>query len=180
MPNCRFNELWLQDARFSKWIAKDPKSVNSALCRFCKGKSIDIKTMGASALNSHMKGKRHCELVKMHEHSGGGILTHFAAKSSTASSSFATVSSAPITPILLPTTVSSSETTSIASASTTCAATLNSFAIKEQVLKAELWWALKSANSSYSFHSSNDISFIMKKCFLLMKLLQNLLVGKQK
>ena len=165
MPNCRFNELWLQDARFSKWIAKDPKSVNSALCRFCKGKSIDIKTMGASALNSHMKGKRHCELVKMHEHSGGGILTHFAAKSSTASSSFATVSSAPITPILLPTTVSSSETTSIASASTTCAATLNSFAIKEQVLKAELWWALKSASSSYSFHSSNDISFIMKKMF---------------
>ena len=31
MPNCRFNELWLQDQRFAKWVARDPNSVNSAL-----------------------------------------------------------------------------------------------------------------------------------------------------
>ena len=71
MPKCRFNELWLQDPRYSKWIERDPKSMHSALCKFCKGKSVDIKTMGTSALNSHMKGKHHCELVKMREHSGG-------------------------------------------------------------------------------------------------------------
>ena len=151
MPNCRFNELWLPDPRFSKWIAKNPKNVNFALCRFCKGKAIYIKMMGTSALNSHMKGKHHCDLVKMHEESGGGIPTHFAAKPSTASSSFTAVTSA--------------STTSIASASTTCTTTLDSCAVKEQVLKAELWWALKLATSSYSFHSSRDISFILKKMF---------------
>ena len=146
MPNCRFNELWLPDPRFSKWIAKNPKNVNFALCRFCRGKAIDIKMMGTSALNGHMKDKHHCELVKMHEESGGGIPTHFAAKPSTASSSFTAVSSVSMT--------------SIASASTTCTTALDSCAVKEQVVKAELWWALKLATSSYSFHSSRDILFI--------------------
>ena len=102
----------------------------------------------------------------MHEQSGGGILTHFAAKPSTASSSFTALSLASTTPILLPTIANSSETISIASASTTFATTLDSFAVKEQVLKAELWWALKLVNSSYSLNSSIDISFILKQMFL--------------
>ena len=89
----------------------------------------------------------------MHEHFGGGILRHFAAKPSAASSSYTAVSSASTTTVLLPAIANSSETTSIAFVSTACATTLDLFAVQEQVLKAKLWWALKSANSSYSFHS---------------------------
>ena len=60
-------------------------SKESQKCCFCtiqilSGKSYWYKDMETSALNSHVKDTRHCELIKMHEQSGGGILTHFAAK----------------------------------------------------------------------------------------------------
>lgn len=51
---CSFQNKWLSDERFSKWIKK--KDEETAECKYCQ-KEFNISNMGESALTSHIKGK---------------------------------------------------------------------------------------------------------------------------
>ena len=53
---CIFNDSWLTDSRFSKWLKKS-HAKSKAYCNLC-GKDFDISNMGISALNSHSVGKK--------------------------------------------------------------------------------------------------------------------------
>ena len=57
-----FNESWLSDAQFKKWLKKVPDK-NKAMCGLCNT-LIDITIMRKSALTSHAKGNKHKLNVK--------------------------------------------------------------------------------------------------------------------
>ena len=48
--------------KYKLWFAKG-KYDSCAKCILCS-KEIDLSTMGANALNSHAKGKKHCDIAK--------------------------------------------------------------------------------------------------------------------
>ena len=58
---CVFNEVWLKDLKFSKWLQKAESKTKTErkLCRTV----IDISTIGVSALNSHAKQNKHSQII---------------------------------------------------------------------------------------------------------------------
>ena len=52
---CLFQTKWKSDPQFKDWI-KETDNSHSAYCKLCI-KNVDIKTMGRTALTSHVKGK---------------------------------------------------------------------------------------------------------------------------
>ena len=56
-----FNEIWLKDSKFSKWLRK-AESKTKAECKLCRT-VIDISSMGVSALNSHAKRSKHSQII---------------------------------------------------------------------------------------------------------------------
>ncbi|KAK0151782.1 hypothetical protein N1851_006846 [Merluccius polli] len=139
MPgHCRFNNAWLQMNKYS-WVTAD-KDPGRAQCRLCGGKSIDISNMGEAALSSHAKGSKH--------------------QSAAASEATAT----PITGFFTtPRTTTTSSSTSLSSA--TKQASITDAVMKNDVLTAEIMWALKMVNSHYSFKSSEDASLLFRRMF---------------
>lgn len=59
---CKFNDTWLEDPNFNCWLKKMEGNENKAFCCLCKTE-IDIINLGKSALNIHMKGKKHQNMV---------------------------------------------------------------------------------------------------------------------
>lgn len=66
MPKRRtgFDNDWLQDVRFSSWIAKSAISPIEAFCSICK-KSFSVSNGGAYQVIQHMEGARHSNLAKV-------------------------------------------------------------------------------------------------------------------
>ena len=59
MPEkCQFQDRWLNERQFFKWIARAGTSLNKANCDVCQ-KSFDVLNMGEAALHSHMCSKWH-------------------------------------------------------------------------------------------------------------------------
>ena len=59
---CKFNTDWLFNEKYKLWLDKG-KNDNCAKCILCS-KKIDLSTMGANALDSHAKAKKHCDIAK--------------------------------------------------------------------------------------------------------------------
>ena len=62
----KFQDRWLNERQFSKWIAGADTSLNEANCRVCQ-KSFDISNMGEAALRSHMHSKRHTTAMEFYD-----------------------------------------------------------------------------------------------------------------
>ena len=77
MPGlCQFNKQWLNNVKYSGWLAQD-QHIRKAKCTLCE-KIIDIGNMGESALESHMKGLKHRKLSeKIKKESGSAKITDF-------------------------------------------------------------------------------------------------------
>ena len=77
-----FQNSWLEDPRFRGWIKK--KDDTTAYCTYCFYKPIDLNAMGASALVSHARGKKHRERcpVQPVEAASASKQTHTPVKSS--------------------------------------------------------------------------------------------------
>ena len=75
MPGCVFQDKWLSDDMYRIWICKE-KCMNSAFCKLCQ-KSIDLSTMGKSALDSHAKGKKHKDMISTLCSEGQSRMQHF-------------------------------------------------------------------------------------------------------
>ena len=58
MVGCTFQEKWRFIDKYAAWIESDPTSQTRARCKLCR-KSIDLSSMGESALGSHAKGMKH-------------------------------------------------------------------------------------------------------------------------
>lgn len=59
---CRFKEALLGNRQFAIWIERG-KSSGQARCKVCS-KDFDIQNMGESAVESHMKLKKHIDAVE--------------------------------------------------------------------------------------------------------------------
>lgn len=69
--DCVFNADWLKHDDYKLWI-KQGSTVYKARCKFCPTqKELDLKNMGKSALDSHMKTKMHINSMQLAKGLGG-------------------------------------------------------------------------------------------------------------
>ena len=61
-----FNDSWLADERFKRWLEKVPGDSPKALCILYNNKKMDIANMGVSALVSHKSFKKHSDKERVH------------------------------------------------------------------------------------------------------------------
>lgn len=184
MPGCTFQDSWLIDPQFSSWIAKG-KTPNTAICKVCNNKPIDLTSMGRTAVISHMKGKKHTE--KLNFRANPSKLTMFFASQpevkATASpppplpsseQALQATSSFSVVPHSQLNDNSNSKPSQVASTS------LNSFVSREDTLRAEIWWCLNTVDKNHSFSSNNDISFILQQMFPTSTVAQKFTCGETK
>ena len=58
-----FQESWFCSPKYSLWVSKEVSNTSKAYFKLCY-KTIDLKSGGSNALNSHQKGQKHQELEK--------------------------------------------------------------------------------------------------------------------
>ena len=61
-----FDDSWLANERFKRWLKKVPGDSTKTLCILCNNKKIDIANMGVSTLVSHKSFKKHNDKEKAH------------------------------------------------------------------------------------------------------------------
>ena len=166
----KFNTEWLKDPQFSSWVGVDPNSNVRARCVLC-GVKVELGNMGRQALTSHSKGKKHLNKAQMsqkikHESQS---LTSFLVKPEPSGSDTTTESNindevdvCELTvppPQPLPTSGEPHE------GSSGKKGTISNFITNDQVLTAEMLWALKIVVSHYSCSSSAKTNCLFQKMF---------------
>lgn len=164
MPGCTFQNKWLAEDQFKGWLKKSEENMNAAVCSICK-KTIDITSMGKTALTSHMKSKKHQEQLQFKSDSKGTSLdSYLSSHTASKHSDNFTVSS------------------SIASSSNPCSssASMSAFCTKDETLSAEVWLCLKTVVSNYSFSSNNDTCYVLQQMFPDSVIASNITCGETK
>ncbi len=144
MPGkCRFNNVWIHDEyKYKGWLEKD-QDPGRAKCTLCR-KMFDISNMGEAALSSHAKGAKHQSAA--------------AAACSTAPN--------PITGFFTRVTdVTPAPSCGASFSATVKQGTILSAASRNETLTAEVLWALKVANSHYSYKSCEDKGQLFQSMF---------------
>lgn len=149
---CVFNANWMQIECYKDWLQCDVADRHKAKCRLCN-KAFSIAKMGESGLKSHMKGAKHCELIKAVRSSS--ILNRVIP--ATASQS-------------LDNTINNSQSLSEPSTSqhqpsTEKHATVQSYIGNNETLDAEILWALNTVKSHHSYKSNENIGQLFRKMF---------------
>jgi hypothetical protein len=156
MPgNCSFNMSWLRNDSYKEWLIRDNVRLYSrARCKICV-KSFDIRAMGESALKIHMNGKKHLEFVSQLKASESlkdesknlsrVVTTHQDAEVETRSSGESTRPTHSMLSIVR--------------------SGGGQIATKNDVLSAELLWALKMSTAHYSHKSSESSDLLFQKMF---------------
>ena len=144
--SCVFNQEWLKETfnlQFSSWVKplKDPSRV---LCCFCQWLCA-LSNMGKQALESHMNSDKHKRNVS--------------AKVPSISSYFKKPTTLSKTSVPNPTDTDTDTQASRATATETnripvASQMLTHYVCKDDVLKAEMLWALKVIESHFSYKSS--------------------------
>ena len=163
MPNSScvvFQDSWVKDPSFSPWLKRSGSKNNEAYCSLCK-KTIDYKSMGRSAIVSHMKGKKHlslasassssdkCSMLNFVTNSKGKLTTPTATEQSSPAPTFATPS-------------------------------MDLFVSDRSVLEAEIWWSVRTAIKNHSTSSNSDIDFYFKRMFPGVPIVQKFSCGYTK
>ena len=184
MPHgCQFNDLWLGVPEYKPWIKRNEKDPCVADCKICRV-SISLKTMGKTALSSHMKGKKHMERLKYHSNTKDSSLTFFFDKKESTSSSTSKSPSPRVTSSVEACARPSSSSVSALSLpkfnSASTSDQMKQFVSKSDTLKAEIWWCVRSAVRNHSFSSNSDLSFILNKMFPDIPAVNALQLGETK
>ena len=161
MPNSntsyvKFQDCWLKDSAFKPWLKRSGASNNEAECIICK-KLVDFKSMGRSALVSHMKGKKHISLTAASKTTDASMMRGFLSKrsdelksgTSTQTQQSSSVPPTQQSPSVLPCSSMSSS--------------MNSFLSDKTVLKSEIWWSIRTALKNYSSSSNSEIRLLLQK-----------------
>ena len=147
-----FNKLWLYDPKYQDWILEDNTTNRKAKCKICLC-AIELSNMGTIALDSHIKSNRHKKLCK----SEPSVMQWLMKKSSDSSSTNTSTSEKVAEPVSSTSAVTSSSCSSELHTSMFTippSSTLDSFLHKDDVLKADILWTLKTVTSHQSFRSS--------------------------
>lgn len=154
MPGkCSFNELWISQQNI-KWLSPVATDKYKAFCKVCKS-IFDVSHSGFGSITVHERGKKHKSLVNVLLN---GTQRTLAFKSVTTS-----VTSAP--------SIQNSSEKSGDSSSVSCErkcpkiSNVNSFVIKDEVVKAEIIWALNVVLTHSSNRSGGNASELFKIMF---------------
>ncbi|KAI7811802.1 uncharacterized protein LOC130552264 [Triplophysa rosa] len=176
MPGgCRFNELWLENEKYKLWLTRGPNP-RVASCKVCR-KDLKLFSMGEAALSSHVKGKKHQELMRRLQHSSPAFEDFFLQTSNASSSSVKGTSilestsevSTGFAPLTFP--GSSYESTSYC---------IESFVNSNPALKAEICWAIKVASSHYSYKACENAGAIFQAMFPDSDIAKQFTCGEEK
>lgn len=171
-----FNTLWLKDKEFCNWIAVVPNNDKQARCYVC-GKNFELGNMGRRSLTSHADGHKHKMKMKLMYPATKNIkMTSFFTSTSASSES---VDEKPVVPKLpVPDNANPVDVQEEPQQDLNIPAppplapqqgkqqqVKKPVAKSEDVLKAEILWAMKTVLSHFSCSSSNRISQLFQRMF---------------
>ena len=59
-----FQDSWLKDPKFRKWLKKHTTNKTKFRCKLCQNKEMTLSNMGTSALTSHAKSSCHIKVIQ--------------------------------------------------------------------------------------------------------------------
>ena len=137
----KFSEQWLAMPEYRDWLEPGIDKY-SAKCRLCK-KEFGISSMGESALWSHSRGTKHLDLLQKWKKNSTSTIQHFFTEK-------------------VPSKTNKVESAPSSAKATLPAGSVSSFLSRNECLKSEVLWALKSTKSHYSFSSCADIQSLFE------------------
>ena len=149
---------------FKDWLMKH-ESVFKASCKLCS-KSIDLSNMGKRALTSHAQSKKHKKAVDRRLFPSMQMFVKSETKTSgdIQESQPHTSKEDPMLSIAMPLTEDKEQ-----GKNTACPEShqplLKSYAVTDDVMRAEILWALKAVKAHFSFNSSEEIGKLFRTMF---------------
>lgn len=184
-----FNDTWLSEAQFSSWIAKS-KHNNKARCKIC-GVSFELGNMGRQALLSHAQAKKHQSKVALKfgsKKAGTGLHNYFVPSSSkedrpvevqgTSTTNNHSPDCENPSPSLENLTVPLPPRE--APRKQPSSSHISSDLLREDVLSAEVLWAIKTLVGHYSCNSSTGRDKLFAKMFPDSQIAKQFQCGKTK
>ena len=154
----RFNKEWMDKVQYRDWLLPEPSNNTKAKCRLCM-RSFSLSNMGEPALKSHAQGKKHQNAVKT---SGKNTSVWGFLKKDDQKASTSTQKEEPLA-------CKESEELSAAAARSTekkRSSSMTKLTLTREEHKEEIFWALKSVMSRFSYNSAHDITDVFKAMFL--------------
>lgn len=158
---CLFSRKWLSHKDYS-WVRECKEDKYKAFCSVCN-KSFDIGAMGESALKSHMKSEKH----KSNQASTSGIKmsTFLAAKppandirpNDNTSSGLGSDNAGELAIVPTP------HQAQVAQSS--AQSRISTYIGKDDVLKAEILWTLKTVTAHNSYKSNENVGKVLQAMF---------------
>lgn len=149
MPGkCKFNHSWSKDATIpsvAKWLRDDPKNSRNAICIYCKS-IFSVEHAGIGAVRKHAAGVGH-------------IKTESSAKQNTICFAAASV------PTTTATTASPQPPNVQLSLSAMPEVQMRSFLHSEEVLRAEILWAIDRVMRHSSFCDDEEYALLFPAMF---------------
>ena len=145
---CKFSDEWLVNENFKNWIKKDENDEHSAYCKYCC-KRFSISGRGVNQVIAHMNGSKH--KIKSPPTTGG---------QQTLTKSNGSVSSDSSNSSLTDTQNNKSPAAS-SSKQTTITGTIS----RENVVRAEILWALEVLSCNYSLNSCSKKGKLFSEMF---------------
>ena len=140
----RFNKEWMDKVEYKEWLLPEPSNNTKAKCRLCM-RSFSLSNSGEPALKSHAQEKKHQNTVKT---SGKNTSVWGFLKKDDQKASISTQKES-----------KESEELSAAVARSTEEKRSNSMTkltLTREQHKAEIFWALRSVMSHFSYNSAHD------------------------
>jgi len=155
--SCTFQDKWASDPIYKDWLQRIKEKPNFAFCKLCD-KTIDLATMGHSALKSHTRGQKHKERILSLQAQGNlnSLITFSSNKTKE-----------------LPKEAACTSTSSTAG-------NISNYITKPDTFTAEVWWCLNTIASNHSFHSNENVSFVFQKMFVDSEIAKGFTCGETK
>lgn len=171
---CAFQDGWLENVSWKDWLVRGTDS-HTARCKICL-QNFDIASMGSSALKSHAAGAKHrkkVESVKATRNTTN-INDFFARPATGAANAFGGRG------VQEPEEIVEARGGAGTVTGGRGPAGLGSFLVKNDVLKAEVMWALKVTQAHYSYNSCSNISSLFPAMFPDSRIAEQFSCGERK
>ena len=152
----RFNKEWMDKVEYKDWLLPEPSSNTKVKYRLCM-RSSSLSNTGEPALKSHAQGKKHQNAVK----TSGKNTSVWGFLKDDQKASTSTQKEEPLA-------CKESEELSAAaarSAEEKRSSSMTKLTLTREQHKAEIFWALKSVMSHFSYNSAHDITDVFKAMF---------------
>ena len=184
-----FNEDWLKDSQFSSWIARSIHK-DKARCKLC-ATHFQLGNMGKQALLSHARGKKHQKIiaVKVESQKAGTGLHNFLVPRSPKENRSVDIQETSTRNTDSPECSNSSPSSENLTVpppprepprNQPSSSQISSYFSKEDVLSAEILWAIKTLVAHYSSNSSAGTDKLFAKTFPDSQIAKHFQCGKTK